>query len=501
VFRHHYRDLGPCSGCGRVLALKERFCRLCWRQAALQATAAGGLPRGSVSVLEAAGEGLACHQLFFDRMKLRRADSPVHANGRRGRPPKPAPAPVGRPLSAGIQLALFRAARDFTRFDEGHHANRANPWLVWGQYLAFRRAESRGWRSGVRMAVQRGLVILLSAHVDGDSVSYCEAFPALRALGIGVERVAEVLEEMGVFVDDRPRSFECWLERKLAGLAPGIRTDVEAWLRTLHDGGPRSNPRRPETAGNYLNVALPSLEGWSTRYGHLREVTAQDVVAAVDSLRGSRRSNTAGALRSLFSSCKKRGTIFRNPAARLKVGQHPYRVIQPLVSGELEEAVAAATTPTARLIVALAAVHAARVGVIRALQLDDVDLGNRRLVVAGRSRPLDELTYQAFVAWLAYRRDRWPNTANPHVIINQRSAVHAGPVSTLWAKKALRGRTATLERLRIDRQLEEALVRGPDPLHLAAVFGMSEKTAIRYAAAAGQLLATPLENSSAPDRA
>jgi hypothetical protein len=45
----------------------------------------------------------------------------------------------------------------------------------------------------------------------------------------------------------------------------------------------------------------------------------------------------------------------------------------------------------------------------------------------------------------------------------------------------------------MDRQLEEALVHGPDPLHLAVVFGVSEKTAIRYAAAARQLLTTPIE--------
>ncbi|MFC4853965.1 hypothetical protein [Actinophytocola glycyrrhizae] len=46
----------------------------------------------------------------------------------------------------------------------------------------------------------------------------------------------------------------------------------------------------------------------------------------------------------------------------------------------------------------------------------------------------------------------------------------------------LRGLPATVERLRIDRQLEEALTVGFDPLHLAAVFGIAETTAIRYAA-------------------
>ena len=63
--------------------------------------------------------------------------------------------------------------------------------------------------------------------------------------------------------------------------------------------------------------------------------------------------------------------------------------------------------------------------------------------------------------------------------------------------KALRGQAATLERLRVDRQLEEALTHGPDPLHLAAVFGIDQKTAIRYAASARQLLETAAEQHDA----
>jgi hypothetical protein len=43
----------------------------------------------------------------------------------------------------------------------------------------------------------------------------------------------------------------------------------------------------------------------------------------------------------------------------------------------------------------------------------------------------------------------------------------------------------------IDRQLEEAVTVAGDPLHLGAVFGMSEATAIRYAVNARQLLDEP----------
>ncbi|MFJ6015734.1 hypothetical protein [Streptomyces sp. NPDC092952] len=52
----------------------------------------------------------------------------------------------------------------------------------------------------------------------------------------------------------------------------------------------------------------------------------------------------------------------------------------------------------------------------------------------------------------------------------------------------MRGQDATLERLRVDRQLEEALTYGPDPLHLAEVFGLGEKTAMRCADSVRTLL-------------
>lgn len=126
--------------------------------------------------------------------------------------------------------------------------------------------------------------------------------------------------------------------------------------------------------------------------------------------------------------------------------------------------------------------------------LDDVDLGNRRLIIAGRVRPIDEFTRQILLDWLDYRRTRWPDTANPHLLINQQSAMGTGPVSTIYfAKIKLRGQAATLERLRVDRHLEEALAHGPDPLHLAAVFGLDPKTAIRYAENARLLLTTRAE--------
>jgi hypothetical protein len=475
-----------------VLAVKNGHCRLCWQQARRESQLAGGLPRGAVSVLQA-GE-LRCHQLFFDRMKGRRAEAPARQHDRRGAPRKPSPAPASCPAVRWLQPRLFEAAKDFTRFDEDNHADLQNPWLTWAIYLAHRRGEARGWKRGIRLGVRRALIIVVSGHAAGDTLCYSEIFPALRARDISVERAAEVLQEMGVLADDRRPSFEGWLERKLDGLAEGISREAGSWLRTMRDGGPRSRARSLETVWCHMNNVRPALLDWSQHYDHLREITRDDIQAILGGLHGTRRSSFLVSLRSLFAFCKKKGMVFRNPASGIKVGQHPYGIAQRLSQDNVDQAAAAAATPSARLVLVLAAVHAARTGAIRAAQLDDVDLGNRRLIIAGRVRPIDEFTRQILLDWLGYRRTRWPDTANPHLLINQQSAMGTGPVSTIYfAKTKLRGQAATLERLRVDRQLEEALTCGPDPLHLAAVFGLDPKTAIRYAENARLLLTTSAE--------
>ncbi|WP_225102054.1 hypothetical protein [Streptomyces sp. CoH27] len=307
-----------------------------------------------------------------------------------------------------------------------------------------------------------------------------------------------MLDHIGVLRDDRPSSFDQWLERKLDGLTAGIRRDVEDWARLLHDGGPRSKPRDVHTVWGYLNRIRPVLPKWSNRYDHLREVTRDDVLGRLSTVHGSQRQHTLVALQSLFARAKKNGTIFKNPTSRIRVGRQENGVIQPLDPGHVQSAVTVVARPADRLILALAAVHAARPDAIRRLQLDDLDIGNRRLIIDGRVRPLGKLTLQLALAWLDYRRQRRPDTAGPHLLINKQTALETGPISGVSVSAALRGQTATPERLRVDRQLEEALVHGPDPLHLAEVFGLAEKTAMRYADSARALLAQAAELSTSP---
>jgi len=298
---------------------------------------------------------------------------------------------------------------------------------------------------------------------------------------------------MGILIDDRTPTFDTWLQNKLDGLAEGIGAEVGPWVRALHEGGPR-NRAHQATARKYLNVARPALIEWSRRHTHLREVTRGDVLAHADMLVGNERKRAMVALRSLFAWAKKNDVVFADPTRHIRVGQAVDPVWQPLSPEQIARSVAAATTAQTRLVVALATVHAARSGAIRQLLLDDVDLANRRLTIAARTRPLDDLTARLLIEWLEYRRERWPNTANRHLLLTRESAVNFGSICYSHIVKILRGLPGTIERLRIDRQLEEALVHGADPLHLAAVFGISNSTAIRYASSARQLMECPIES-------
>ena len=192
----------------------------------------------------------------------------------------------------------------------------------------------------------------------------------------------------------------------------------------------------------------PLLLTWSGRYDHLREIIRDEVLAMLMPLHGADRQDALLALRSLFVWAKRTGVVFRDPTSHTTVGERVSGIITPLTSEQVDVGVEASVTPVERLILALAAVHAARSAQIRRLQLDDVDLGNRRLTIDGRTRPLDDLTHRLLVEWLDYRRKRWPNTANPHLIINQMSAMKTSPVSTLPSRRTLRGRGVTIEALR-----------------------------------------------------
>lgn len=474
-----------CAGCRRPTAVKNGHCRACWLQAGITAE---GRRRITPSDFGPGGYW----QLSLSGTTRLGHTGPA-GDTTPGSPGDPATAPLA--ATGGTQLHLFTP--DGSRpFDKRHWvaSTITNEALERARAIAAELAGIRGWNPRIVAETGRALAVVLADHHTGDLIAWSELSPALRPRDLSVTRTAEILALAGLLNDDQVASFTTLTRTRLAGLPPAMATDVGHWLHTRHHGGPRSHPRNEHTVRMNLNRVHPLLLEWAQHYGHLREVTAADITAATDPLTGSLRRQTLTALHSLFGHAKKTGRIFRDPTKGITNSQQALHLLLPLHPEQIDQATTAATTPAARLALALAAVHAARPKSIRELHLHDIDLGNRRLTITGTTRPLDDLTRALLLAWLHHRGQRWPGTANPHLIINQQTAMTTRAVSENWLTHSCRGLTATLERIRMDRQLEEALTHDADPMHLAAVFGIDDTTAIRYATIARTLLQTPAEH-------
>lgn len=336
--------------------------------------------------------------------------------------------------------------------------------------------------------VGRGLIVALACRPPDELVLHSELGTLTSHHRISVTRVTAVLDEAGLLLDDRVDAIEFNWQRRLAEVDPAIRRDALDWLARLRNGSPRSKPRKAGTASEYCRVVAPILRHWSADHDHLREITSHDVLAAIESLPACARSQVLVVLRSLFKFLKREKRIFVNPTAQLRPGRVQLSVLLPIDEDAYRRAVAAATTPQHRIALVLAAVHAARPADIRVIRLDDIDIGARRITVGGHTRRIEELTHRTLLTYLGFRRQTWPNTANPHLLVTGQTANDTRPVSDYTIIQLFAGLRATLDRLRVDRQLEEALSHGPDPLHLAAVFGISHHTAMRYSEAARQIL-------------
>jgi hypothetical protein len=417
---------GDCKACGRKQRLKTGYCRLCWCQARDDRARLAADPRSAV-VLAPYLADIRWHQLFLSISDRRQAPprKAPRRYGVKGRPLKQPLPVVGRPSSLWLQEPLLvPGPRQYRRgvLDLRGGPPPDNPWLAWALHLAHTTAEARGWEPVVRRAMQRVLVMLLAEHQEPDRIRVSDFAEAAARQYINLDYVIEILTTMDVVDDDRPASLEGWMTAKLAGLPDPWRRDLLGWGRTLRDGSPRSRSRLEGTVRAYLSVAADAATTWP-QHDHLREVTRDDVIAYLTALHGRRRETATTALRGLFRWAKTHKLIFRNPTHGIRGVKVPVPIWPLLQPDDLNASVAAATTVQARLCVVLAAVHAARPGQIRALHLDDVDLAGRRITIAGNGRPLDDLTAQVLLDWLAYRRERWPNTANPYLLVSYASAL------------------------------------------------------------------------------
>src|SRR5260370_34600596 len=198
----------------------------------------------------------------------------------------------------------------------------------------------------------------------------------------------------------------------------------------------------------------------ATDRGQIREGHGADIRAGLEERRGHPLGTTISAVRSLFRSAKKRGLIFANPARRLSAAG-PEPSLLPMTDDEVRAVEQVITLPGQRLVIALAAVHAARWEAIRALTLDDLDLPSRRITIAGHPQRLGDLSHRALRAWLDHRRATWPHTPSRHVLVSEKTALGEGPVTSGYVNFHLKPHRVGVERIRRDRVLHEALAGRP----------------------------------------
>ena len=104
------------------------------------------------------------------------------------------------------------------------------------------------------------------------------------------------------------------IQRRITTLPDGIAGEVRRWVQVLRGEGRRPHPQFPfTTIRSYLNCFSPMLASWASRVTSLREITRQDIQAALDDQPPVTARNLLSALHSLFRALKQERIIFRDP--------------------------------------------------------------------------------------------------------------------------------------------------------------------------------------------
>ncbi|GAB3158762.1 hypothetical protein [Microbispora hainanensis] len=465
-----YTISDDCSVCGRQSVLDHsRVCRLCRKQGALWRQ-----PREKLDLVAANRHG---QQLFLADMFVRRDKTqPQH-------PPVEHPPPPLRAMACH-QLTLFEARRDLSQ--RGHRlgglAERADPAMfallepIIGQHAA-----ARGWNHHLIWRVRLGVQIMLGFQdTPGSTITASDA-AALTGTEVPVVHVLEVFEHAGLLDDDRISAVQARLDRKLAELPQPMAGEVQQWATIMLNGStipPRRLPRSPITVGLQLGWMLPALHRWAEQ-GHtsLREISRTDVEAVLPSS-GNPRALMGQGLKSLFRVLKGAKITFTDPARWVPTGHTQPKQPLPLDPAAIRDALDSPDIAQA-LIIALVAFHGLRNGQLRDLHLTDIHDGY--LHIGDRTVPLAAPVRTRLSAYLDLRNKTWPETANPHLFVNYRTAYQFGPVGHRWVKLKV-DIPGGVQALREDRILHEAHATGGDVRQICDLFGLSVQAATRYTA-------------------
>mgnify|MGYP001088851526 CR=1 FL=1 len=476
-WRTHYPQ-GTCTFCGRDARVSDvQACRLCLEQARMVQ-----LPGQAPDIAAAVKNG---QQLFFANMLLKRravAMPPAQPRQPRGKNRLPYPPGTTFDEHAGVQLALFDMAPDPDAvrrrvLDEDSDLTRYCAAIVTAH------ADRYGWSARQRMAVVRSLRVLQTLRPTPSAKIPASDVIALRRYDGSISSTLDVLTEADLLIEDVPTHTERYFTAKFiaaGGLPPLMREHLRLWLQIMLGGSrqaPRQIPRDPATVRLHILGLAPVVQTWAQAGRHsFAQITEDDVRDALAKLpeHSTRRHHAESGLKSLFKILKGRRLVFTNPMKSLPptpvATNIPLPLDPALIRAELNS-----PQPVVALAVALVAFHALTGRQVRELLLTDIIDG--RLHLAGRNIPLAAPVRTRLAAWLDHRNQTWPNTANPHLLINRRTAprlVTVGP-SFPWKASPLRPRV-----LREDRILHEIHTTGGDVRRICDLFGLSVDGATRY---------------------
>ena len=356
-----------------------------------------------------------------------------------------------------------------------------------------RHARDRGWTNTSRNAAERTLRILL-AWIGADAPIHEADIRALaERRATTIRRVLQFLTQHNMVIPDpahRGEAAERAVEQRIAELPDPIAREIRRWVTVLRGQGRLRHPQFPfTTIRSYLNCLRPVLDSWAGQVTSLREITSQDIQAALDAQSPVTARNLLSALHSLFRALKQEKLIFRDPARWVSLPTLR-RLPTPIPTDRLRGLIDRASSPMARLVIALVAVHGLGKLETARLLAADLDLSAGRLAVRRDGHQhhavyLDELTSELATQWMRERHQRWPRTANPHLLITRVTASdeHQPPVAHTVIEAVFAPLGLTPGQLRRDRILDEAR-HTADPVHLMTVFGISAKTAMTYVQAA-----------------
>jgi hypothetical protein len=472
---------GPCRICHRVdLAVNpDEVCNLCDRQMTITLGA-------TVDEANAGGQ-----QLYFANMpwqptrirwgNVRRVDKPNPRTLHRARADS---------LSAiefypveQTQLALFDMPRDLTCAQDRGLPTERLPDPPHQQMAAFLdaavldHARRHGWPRSTIFRAQRSMRVLqLMQDTPGAMLLASDAI-RLQEIGLTAIPIIDVATAAGVMLDDRQPAIHAYFDTTTAGLPDPMLTELNEWFTVMLNGSttpPRRRPRDQQTPRVYLRWAMPALTAWAAQ-GHtsLREITTSDVRAVLPPS-GNPRSTMGAGLRSILTLLKARKVLFTNPIARIQTGSHERRDPLPAHAEEIRASLLS-PNPACAALTALATFHGLRAGELRNMHL--TDLVDGRLRLGQRSVLLAEPVRVRISAWLDYRNERWPTTANPHVFLNHRNSTRTTAVSGRWLTLAT---GIPIHVMREDRILHEALATGGDVRRICDLFGLSVEGALRY---------------------